>query len=291
MSRRIERKIKRIINITIFVLFCVFIVVNAQIILSTSYLITLAVITLMAAVFFIFYKIPFFSEKYIDSQGYVVLKKYNELEHRFIAEKLLNRNLKGKEVVHHINGIKTDNQVNNLCLMDREKHEHFHSWLKWKKEKERKYPSLEFQRITLVNEYEGQLLSNIEPVLTASPKNHEANIKFQSMDLGEGRVGNALSQNKISNFVKLSEKLVYDKELQLKLFEKLKMERKRLSQKKKIPAYFIFKNETLLAISESMPDSEFKMLGIKGVGQKKNEKYGAYFLGVIKKFKEDNEIL
>ena len=68
-------------------------------------------------------------EKYVNQYGYVVLSRQNELEHRYIAKQLLGRELKHNEVVHHINGRKTENEITNLCLMDREKHEHFHSWL------------------------------------------------------------------------------------------------------------------------------------------------------------------
>src|ERR1039457_1543372 len=75
-----------------------------------------------------FFKPWFRPDKYVNSRGYVVLSEENELEHRHIAKQKLGRDLKENEIVHHINGNKTDNQIRNLCLMDREKHEHFHSW-------------------------------------------------------------------------------------------------------------------------------------------------------------------
>ncbi|MCB0392045.1 MAG: HRDC domain-containing protein [Bdellovibrionales bacterium] len=100
-------------------------------------------------------------EKYINERGYVVLIKFNELEHRYIAKNIIGRNLYKNDIVHHINGIKTDNKLNNLCLMDREKHEHFHSWLLWNKKKKGKYPTIPQQKKVLEAEYNGVLLEKI----------------------------------------------------------------------------------------------------------------------------------
>jgi len=54
-----------------------------------------------------------------DSKGYV-------REHRYLMEKELGRSLLANEVVHHLNGDKSDNRLNNLVVMDASDHVRLH---------------------------------------------------------------------------------------------------------------------------------------------------------------------
>lgn len=270
--RKIERFLKRLV-LKVFL----FVAISGGILGSLYYFITkisnqvldlLKIGTIFGFALFILYKFGRKSDKYINERGYVVLRKENELEHRFIAKKLLGRDLFPNEVVHHINGKRTDNEVSNLCLMNNEKHEFFHSWLNWKKRKSGKYPTISSQKRVLVQEYEGTLLETL-------------NITKNKLETSK-----PLSQESLKE---VRSSFRPSTETSRKLFLELRRERRRLSQERRIPAYLIFDDKTLTEISEKMPESLEALQFTKGVGPKKSQIYGKFFLPVISEFKSKHK--
>ena len=70
----------------------------------------------------------------------------------------------------------------------------------------------------------------------------------------------------------------YDK----KLFAKLRKLRKAIADEEDLPPYVVFNDASLMEMAERLPTSNGDFLAVNGVGQRKLEKYGEVFLGLIR---------
>ena len=55
------------------------------------------------------------------------------MEHVFVVEQAIGRNLNDDECVHHINAKRDDNRIENLRLMTKREHASYHSKQRWEK--------------------------------------------------------------------------------------------------------------------------------------------------------------
>ncbi|MDD3654499.1 MAG: DNA helicase RecQ [Desulfotomaculaceae bacterium] len=74
------------------------------------------------------------------------------------------------------------------------------------------------------------------------------------------------------------------------LFEQMRVLRRELAQKDGIPSYIVFSDSTLREMSVNLPADQDAMLAIKGVGQRKFERYGEQFLELIHKYAAEKGI-
>lgn len=195
------------------------------------------------------------------------MKGRDEYEHRLIAMRTLKRKLFPNEVVHHINGVRSDNRLINLCVMDRRQHELVHAWLEWKRKANGRYPSFKEQKQVLVDEHKGILLENYLGVgfkRYTSPVRPQFEVQKPKVRFTYRSTGNSQ-----------------------KLFSDLRRERNRLAKEENIPAYLVFKNHTLTEMAEQMPQDAQAMARIIGVTPEKSRLYGDQFLAIIWKHKSE----
>ncbi|MBS4191513.1 DNA helicase RecQ [Bacillus sp. FJAT-49705] len=82
----------------------------------------------------------------------------------------------------------------------------------------------------------------------------------------------------------------FEREENSDLFTVLRSLRKKLADEDKVPPYVVFADTALKEMSRYYPIDQSSMLRIKGVGQVKYDKYGEFFIEVIKKFISDHNI-
>lgn len=99
----------------------------------------------------------------------------------------------------------------------------------------------------------------------------------------------AVLKNQEKVFMKIS-KVQKSVKIDDELFAVLSALRKEISLKESIPPFMIFHDSTLKEMSEYMPSDLDSLLLIKGVGERKAEVYGKYFLEAICKYMKENNL-
>ena len=102
--------------------------------------------------------------------------------------------------------------------------------------------------------------------------NRKESIEFRKLSLKR-----KATRNKASRTSKPALNNVTDQNL----FEKLKEARQVMAKKRRVPAYVIFHDKTLIELAEIRPQSFEEMLEINGIGEAKLKKFGQTLLDVI----------
>jgi ATP-dependent DNA helicase RecQ len=72
-----------------------------------------------------------------------------------------------------------------------------------------------------------------------------------------------------------------DNDLDQDLYENLRATRQQIAQKRRLPAYVIFHDKTLIELAKIKPQNLDEMLDINGIGEAKLRKFGQTLLDVI----------
>jgi transposase len=85
--------------------------------------------------------------------------------HRYIMEQKLNRKLQFNEIVHHVNGDKHDNRIENLSVVSRSEHLSIHPEIREKWNKKNQY---KFDIDSLIEMYQTMSISEISKYFNVS---------------------------------------------------------------------------------------------------------------------------
>ena len=91
----------------------------------------------------------------------------------------------------------------------------------------------------------------------------------------------SLKRKATRNKASRTSKPVLDNVTEQNLFEKLTEARQVMAKKRRVPAYVIFHDKTLIELAEIRPQSFEEMLEINGIGEAKLKKFGQTLLDVI----------
>jgi ATP-dependent DNA helicase RecQ len=84
--------------------------------------------------------------------------------------------------------------------------------------------------------------------------------------------------------------IVNSKSYDEKLFEMLKMLRKKVAKEKDLPPYVIFQDPSLEEMATTYPTTKDELASVNGVGMGKVNKFGKEFLDLIQTYVDENEI-
>jgi len=149
--------------------------------------------------------------------------------------------------------------------------------------KNKKILQLRFDSLStygLMKEYSLQEIKDLINLLNAEGYLYFTEGKFPVVKAGRNAAAVLKQGEKVFQKKRKAKKAERDDSL----FEFLRIARKNIAERDKVPPYLVFTDASLREMSETQPGDRQEMLGIKGVGEAKLEKYGEEFLRVIKEY-------
>lgn len=115
------------------------------------------------------------------------------------------------------------------------------------------------------------------------------NIEFGSLKLTQAALDVLFKNEKVFGIVgqkvrSSAKRIMLKEDYDEELFEILRQKRRQIAEARNVPPYVIFSDRTLIEMAKELPQNEFQLSKISGIGEKKIKSYGAVVLILIKNY-------
>ncbi|OIP62229.1 MAG: ATP-dependent DNA helicase RecQ [Ignavibacteria bacterium CG2_30_36_16] len=114
-------------------------------------------------------------------------------------------------------------------------------------------------------------------------------VEFGGLKLTPSAIGVLFKKEKVFGRVEAkvrssTKRLILKEDYDEELFEILRQKRRQIAEARNVPPYVIFSDRTLIEMAKELPQNEFQLSKISGIGEKKIKSYGSIFLILIKSY-------
>ncbi len=139
-------------------------------------------------------------------------------------------------------------------------------------------------RQTMMKEFLAKDIENIGVLLATEKGRKYLNDPYEVMISKDNDYTNLGEEEEVER------EIINSKAYDENLFEILKGLRKKVAKEKDLPPYVIFQDPSLEEMATLYPTNKEELAQINGVGMGKVAKFGTYFIALIKKYVEENDI-